>query len=75
MLDFPQYRKYKNNLSFFEIVSNELFFEWKKTGTSWEKRWSVSIMMTIVRENGQLQLQLISVEDIIMFIVDKDFIF
>ena len=32
-------------------------------------------MMTIVRENGQLQLQLISVEDIIMFIVDKDFMF
>ena len=46
-----------------------------KNGTSWEKRWSVSIMMTIVRENGQLQLQLISVEDIIMFIVDKDFMF
>ena len=32
-------------------------------------------MMTIVRENGQLQLQLISVEDIIMLIVDKDFMF
>ena len=32
-------------------------------------------MMTIVRENGQLQLQLISIEDIIMVIVDKDFMF
>ena len=40
-----------------------------------EKRWSVSIMMTIVWENGQLQLQLISIEDIIVLIVDKDFMF
>ena len=46
-----------------------------KNRTFWKKRWSVSIMMTIVRKNGQLQLQLISVEDIIMLIVDKDFMF
>lgn len=34
---FPQFRKYKNNLSYFKIQSNEQFVEWKKMTNSWEK--------------------------------------
>lgn len=34
---FPQFRKYKNNLSFFEIKSSEHFVEWKKQPVGWEK--------------------------------------
>ena len=36
-MEFPQFRKYKNNLSYFKIDSSEQFTEWKKNGTMWEK--------------------------------------
>ena len=36
-MEFPQYRKYKNGLSYFKIESKESFIEWKKTGNRWEK--------------------------------------
>lgn len=36
-MEFPQYRKYKNNLSYFKIHGLEHFTEYKKFGSAWEK--------------------------------------
>ena len=36
-MHFPQFRKYKNNLSYFKIESNERFIEWKRMTNKWEK--------------------------------------
>ena len=36
-MKFPQYRKYKNNLSFFIIQSDTHFTEYKKLGKAWKK--------------------------------------
>jgi len=36
-MNFPQFRKYKNDLSYFKIDSNEHFTEWKKMTNSWEE--------------------------------------
>ena len=36
-MEFPQYRKYKNNQSYFVIQSFERFTEYKKIGSTWEK--------------------------------------
>ena len=36
-MKFPQYRKYKNDLSFFKIESPDVFTEWKSLGIHWEK--------------------------------------
>lgn len=36
-MQFPQFRKYKNNLSYFKIESNARFIEWKRMTNKWEK--------------------------------------
>ncbi len=36
-MEFPQFRKYKNNLSYFKIHSFESFTEWKLNGTKLEE--------------------------------------
>ena len=36
-MKFPQYRKYKNNQSYFKIIANDHFIEWKKMTLEWEK--------------------------------------
>ncbi len=36
-MNYPQYRKYKNDLSYFKVVSAERFIEWKKQPSSWEE--------------------------------------
>lgn len=36
-MEFPQYRKYKNDLSYFKISNKETFIEWKKQPNYWEK--------------------------------------
>lgn len=35
-MEFPQYRKYKNESSYFKIVDESRFVEYKKTGQRWE---------------------------------------
>lgn len=36
-MKFPQFRKYKNNKSYFKIIANDHFIEWKKMTLEWEK--------------------------------------
>ena len=36
-MNFPQFRKYKNNLSYFKLESYDHFVEYKKYGKTWEK--------------------------------------
>ena len=36
-MKFPQYRKYKNDKSYFKIIGNDHFIEWKKMTLEWEK--------------------------------------
>lgn len=36
-MDYPQYRKYKNDHSYFKITDSETFVEWKKSGKNWER--------------------------------------
>ena len=36
-MNFPQYRKYKNDLSYFKIESNDRFIEWKRMINNWEE--------------------------------------
>tara|TARA_B110000503_G_scaffold121666_1_gene185460 strand:- start:1271 stop:1501 length:231 start_codon:yes stop_codon:yes gene_type:complete len=36
-MKFPQYRKYKNDKSYFKIIGNDHFIEWKKMTSEWEK--------------------------------------
>lgn len=36
-MKFPQFRKYKNDMSYFKIISNESFVEWKRNGVRFEE--------------------------------------
>jgi len=36
-MNFPQYRKYKNELSYFKIIGKDHFIEWKKMTLEWEE--------------------------------------
>lgn len=37
MMDFPQYRRYKNGLSYFKITSESQFTEIKRLGKNWDE--------------------------------------
>lgn len=44
-MEFPQYRRYKNKQSYFKIVSNEEFVEYKLTANKLESyRFTVKIL-------------------------------
>lgn len=51
-MEFPLYRKYANNKSFFEILSNDTFRELKITGQRFEL---IVINATILPERNYIQ--------------------
>lgn len=50
-MEFPQYRKYKNEMSYFKIPDRNSFTEWKKYGKGWEK---IEIKVKILPDRNYL---------------------
>lgn len=58
-MEYPQYRKYKNNLSYFKIDGPDSFTEWKKSVDHWER---FDIKAKILPDRNYIQDMLVDFE-------------
>lgn len=74
MMEFPQYRRYKNKQSYFKILSNEEFVEYKLTANKLEShRFTVKILpdrnyLQDMLHNYQPYWEVVSEDEFITFL-------